>query len=183
MSPPSQTDLVERVRNGDLKAFGELVREHQGWLRGMLRTRIPDWTAADDLVQDVFVTAFRRIKEFRGESEIDGWLRGIAMNHLRNHIRKKREEYVGGNLELEQLMERHPPSHIGSSSLDALHECLKRLDGESRDLLSERYIKGKSIRELSDASGKRYSALTMQLHRLREILAGCVKGRMKEADA
>ncbi len=182
MPEPPPSDFEARVRGGELDAFGELVRRHQGWLKATLRSRVPDWTVADDLVQEVFITAFRRINEYRGDGEIESWLRAIAMNHLRNFIRKKRMDYVGGHHELEKLMEHNPPAATGSSSLEALRLCLQRLDGDSRELLSERYIKGRNIRELSEIFGRRGSALTMQLHRLREVLAGCVRNKLKGAD-
>ena len=101
----SNDDLLERSRAGDIEAFGGLVREHQGWLRGMLRGRLRNWAAADDLAQDAFVTAFRKIRQFRGDSKFETWLRGIAMNHLRNFVRKRRAECIGGSEELAVMLE------------------------------------------------------------------------------
>src|SRR6478735_8996949 len=93
-----QTDIrwIENARDGDLESFGALVRRYEATVRGYFRVRLRDWAAADDLAQDVFVTAFRRIREFRGDSSFATWLRSIALNHLRNYLRKHREELVGG---------------------------------------------------------------------------------------
>lgn len=176
----SSDQVLQRSREGDLKAFGELVRQNEGWVRGFLRARIRDWSSADDLAQDVFVTAFRNIRGFRGDSSFETWLRGIATNHLRNFIRKRREECIGGSEELQALLDVEPrPAESGGPSLDALRDCLLRIDGPSRELLDERYVKGRSVRELASGSGKGYSALTMQLHRLRELLAECVKRKLE----
>ncbi len=158
--------------------FNDLVREHEGWVRGFFRARLRDWTAADDLAQDVFVTAYRGLKKFRGDSSIATWLRGIALNHLRNFIRKRREQCVGGSEELQVLMD--SAGSDGSDRdeggmLEALRECLSRVDGPARELLQKRYVVGQTVRELAAESGRGYSALTMQLHRLRESLADCVK--------
>ncbi|MFD0894989.1 sigma-70 family RNA polymerase sigma factor [Luteolibacter ambystomatis] len=180
MSQEPHPTALDRSREGDLDAFGELVRQHEGWVRGYLRTRIRDWAAADDLAQDVFVTAFRRIRDYRGEAPFEAWLRGIAMNHMRNFIRKRREDCIGGSEELQALMD--ADSHAVESSgpaLDALRECLHRIDGPARELLDGRYVQGKSVRELADEAGRGYSALTMQLHRMREALADCVKKKLE----
>ena len=137
-------------------------------LRGMLRARLGDWTAADDLAQDAFVTAFRKLRDFRGDSSFESWLRAIAMNHLRNFIRKRREMCVGGDAELQELLGAGDGAACREGErLAALRECLKRIQGPSRELLDSRYVTGKSVRQISAETGRGYSALTMQLHRLR----------------
>lgn len=170
-----------------MDAFGELVRLHEGWVRGFLRSRIRDWAAADDLAQDVFVTAFRRVQTYSGEASFEGWLRGIAVNHLRNFFRKRREQCIGGNEELQALIDRGADTFLAgadeSGALDALNQCLDKIDGPSRELLNERYLTGKTVREISAASGKGYSALTMQLHRLRELLAECVRRNIEVTES
>ncbi|BCX50019.1 RNA polymerase sigma factor [Haloferula helveola] len=164
--------------------FNDLVREHEGWIRGFFRARVRDWTAADDLAQDVFVTAYRGLRKFRGDSSVGTWLRGIAVNHLRNFIRKRREQCIGGSEELQLLMDpveaRESERHEGGR-LDALRECLSRVDGPARQLLQQRYVVGQTVRELASESGRGYSALTMQLHRLRESLAECVKKQTRSS--
>jgi len=179
-------DLLRKMqarRSGWMDAFGELVRRNEGWVRGFLRSRIRDWAAADDLAQDVFVTAFRGVKAFRGDSSFESWLRGIAVNHLRNFVRKRRELCIGGNDELQALIDSGAHAYLGNGdengALEAMHKCLGRIDGPSRELLNERYVAGRTVREISASSGKGYSALTMQLHRLRELLAECVQRNLE----
>jgi len=167
--------LVRSSQQGDIDAFGRLVLLHEGWLRASLRARLRDHHAADDLAQDVFVTAFQRIRDFRAGESFEAWLRGIAHNHFRNHVRKRRESHVGGQAELDLLMSVRPDIPPGGSSLlEALEECLAKLNPASRELLDERYLKGHTLRALSTESGTNYSALSMRLHRIREQLAQCV---------
>lgn len=179
---PGDTRWIENARRGDLDCFGALVRRHEATIRGYFRVRLRDWAAADDLAQDVFVTAFRRIREFRGDSSFETWLRSIALNHLRNYLRKHREELVGGTEELCEIMDSAAGEAFGGESeggvLAVLRECLERLDGPARQILEERYVIGRSVREMAQATDRGYSALTMQLHRLRELLADCVRGKL-----
>lgn len=196
MAEPSESpvdpsgDLLRRMRArgpGWMDDFGELVRLNEGWVRGFLRSRIRDWAAADDLAQEVFVTAFRRVHAFRGEAGFEGWLRGIAVNHLRNFLRKRREQAIGGNDELQELIDRGAESFLAAAdeggALEALRECLGKIDGPSRELLDRRYVTGKTVREMAAESGRGYSALTMQLHRLRELLADCVQRKMEASES
>lgn len=184
-SAPPSDELLRQARargQGSLDAFDCLVRLNQAWVRGFLRARIRDWAAADDLAQDVFMTAYRRLGSFHGESGFEGWLRGIATNHLRNFIRKRRDQYVGGSDELQLIADESCcewEQRAGDGDrVTALEECLKRIDGPSRQLMDQRYVIGKTVREIAEESGRGYSALTMQLHRLRESLANCVEGKV-----
>jgi RNA polymerase sigma-70 factor (ECF subfamily) len=184
MNPEEQKHVITRSQAGDLDAFGQLVRTHEGWLRGWLRSQLRDWTAADDLAQDAFVTAFRKIREFRGDGSFESWLRSIANNHFRNHIRKKREEYIGGDIELQNLLETDDTSALHSApSLEALKECLQGVAGPSRELIEARYIAGETVREISAKTNQGYSALTMKLHRLRKTLADCIETKLQTWEA
>ena len=155
------------------------MRENLGWLRGYFRSRLRDWASADDLAQDVFVTAFLKMKDFRGESTIEVWLRGIARNHLRNFLRKHREVALGGGEELQALLDRSCEHWEDVESTDgrlhALRECLEHLPEQAKKLLEKRYVQGCNVREIARESGKGYSALIMQLHRMREQLAACIQ--------
>lgn len=180
MTEGNQQSLVDRSQSGDLNAFGELVRAHEGWLRGWLRSQLRDWTAADDLAQDTFVTAFQKIRDFRGDGSFEAWLRTIAHNHFRNYLRKKRENYIGGDLELQALLtteDKHEPDH-SNTSLDALRDCLEQVQAPARKLLNDRYAIGKSLREIAQETDANYSALTMKIHRLRQSLAECTETKL-----
>lgn len=172
--------LIERSQAGDVDAFGELVRANQGWLRGWLRGQLRDWTAADDLAQDAFVTAFKKMKHFRGDGSFEAWLRAIANNHFRNYIRKRREEYIGGSEELQYLLvcDEGESAQSPENILAALRECLAKVKGPGRRLIEERYINGKSVREISKQEDTGYSTMTMKLHRLRKSLTSCIKTKI-----
>jgi len=184
---PSVIGNSEHPASRDPDAFSAIVRDNQRWLRGFFRARLSDWTAAADLAQDVFVTAYLKIRTFRGDSSIETWLRGIANNHLRNHIRKHREQAIGGSGELQVLLEQSCDDWQGgappSRSLEALAICKERVPSAAMALLEMRYAQGKSVREISKETGRGYSALTMQFHRLRELLAECITREMERSGA
>jgi RNA polymerase sigma-70 factor (ECF subfamily) len=90
--------LIARVvRDDDRAAFGELVRRHQGAVRGFLR-RMQGTSGdfAEDLAQETFLKAHRALAEFRGEGSLVAWLCAIAANELRAEWRrrKRRAEFL-----------------------------------------------------------------------------------------
>lgn len=90
--------LIARVvRNDDRAAFGELVRRHQGAVRGFLRRmQGASGDFADDLAQETFLKAHRSLAEFRADGSLVAWLCAIAANELRAEWRrrKRRAEFL-----------------------------------------------------------------------------------------
>ncbi len=180
ISEKEKLKLIKLSQAGDIAAFGELIRFNQAWLRGWLRGKLRDWTAADDLAQDTFVTAFQKIKQLRDGERFEAWIRSIAHNHFRNYIRKHREEYIGGSEELQSLIINHESefNQRPDLSLEALRDCLNNVQQPAKKLLEDCYIHDKSVKEIAKLNGQGYSAMTMQLHRLRKSLAICVTTKL-----
>jgi RNA polymerase sigma-70 factor, ECF subfamily len=180
--PNSEDALIRAAQGGDVEAFSELVRVHHQGVHAYLVVRMSGAHDADDLAQEVFVTAFRRLSDFDPERPLAPWLRSIALNLLRNHRRKFRPESVGGNEELQALLEAQIESGLAAGNecgrLTALRECLECLEGPVRKLLMAHYGEGVSLRELASQSGRGYSAVAMQIHRVRELLASCIESRL-----
>jgi RNA polymerase sigma-70 factor (ECF subfamily) len=83
---PAQS-LVERLRNAESAAIGEVYDEHHGAIRAFAKRLVGDPAAAEDLVHEVFVTLPRAIRRFRGDSSLRTFLISIAVNHARHHVR------------------------------------------------------------------------------------------------
>jgi RNA polymerase sigma factor (sigma-70 family) len=74
----SDQELIVEARRGGAAALAEMLRRHQGAVRGFLRRTCGDPALADDLAQETFLTAFARLDRFRGDSSLRAWLCGIA---------------------------------------------------------------------------------------------------------
>ena len=79
----SDTELVERARAGDADAFGELVERYQAAVYRVARAALRSTTEADDVTQEAFIAAFRKLREFRGDASFKTWLLAIAWNTAR----------------------------------------------------------------------------------------------------
>lgn len=182
--PSDESDLIRAAQGGDLEAFATLVTRHHASIRAYLAVRMAGSHEAEDLAQETLVIAFRKLPEFDARRPLGPWLRGIAAKLLANQRRKFRAEPIGMNEELQALLdgrlsgrafaEREPDVFY------ALRDCLEGLDGPARELIHRRYTEGASIDDLAHGLARKASAVTMQLHRLRLLLAGCIEGRMAE---
>lgn len=172
--------MVLAATEGSRAAFGGLVDLHKDGVLVFLSVRLHDRSEAEDLAQETFLTAWRRLAEFDPGAPFGPWLRGIAHNLLRNHWRKHRAQPVGGNEELDFLLGAGEDSFTEilddkTDALEALRQCMLKLSAPSRDLIRKRYEDGASIAELSESLGHKTSALSMRLHRIRADLKTCIE--------
>jgi len=177
---PEESALVRAAKDGGRSAFGALVDLHKDGVLVFLAVRMHDRSEAEDLAQETFLTAWRRMEEFDPSAPFGPWLRGIAHNLLRNHWRKHRAHPVGGNAELDSLLGAGEGGLVEirdgqADALEALRYCVEKLGPSSRDLIRERYEDGTSIEELSASHGSKTSALSMRLHRIRAALKTCIE--------
>lgn len=185
VSSEEDSVLLERSRQGGataVLAFTALVKRHQSAVRAFLSVRLSDPSEAEDLAQEVFLTAYRKLSECDSSRPLLPWLRGIAQNLLRNHLRKFRAIPLGGNEDLQVLLDNRLAHEWAKNDedqrLSALRDCLEGVDSKSKALLQARYGDGLSVQELSEQSGDKHSKLTMQLHRMRASLAACIQGKL-----
>ncbi|MDP3717052.1 MAG: RNA polymerase sigma factor [Acidobacteriota bacterium] len=82
-------ELVERIRSGDGSAFEALYRQHATRLYNLASRMTGAKGEADDLLQDIFLLAYRKIASFRGESSLGTWLYRLAMNHCLDVLRNR----------------------------------------------------------------------------------------------
>lgn len=107
--------LVQRaVRDGDARAFETLVRRHQGVVRAQLRRLLGDhWALADDLAQETFVLAWRKLGQFRGESRFTTWLYRIAHSCFQQYWRSR-----GWRVQQESELEGDAAEALGQERAD-----------------------------------------------------------------
>src|ERR1700743_3228931 len=133
----SAEGLVRDAAAGDAAAFGALVREHQSKVRGFLRrlTR-GDHALADDLAQETFLEAWRKIAQYRGDGTFAGWLTRIGWSRFLMEARKRKPEL------LEDL-----PETATETSPDAkldLESAMRRISAAERAALTLCYALGYS---------------------------------------
>ena len=82
-------DLARRCREGDSTAFEAVYRAHSGRLFGLVSRMLASAPEAEDVLQDVFINAHRKMGSYRGESSLGTWLYRLAVNHCLDHLRSR----------------------------------------------------------------------------------------------
>src|SRR5581483_1702280 len=141
-------ELCGLAAQGERAAFGELVRRHGSAVRGVLRRMGAPPAEADDVAQDAFLTAFERMREFRGEGTFAAWVKKIA---ARLYLRRLQRERKLGALTAEAVEdEPSPPRADADASID-LDGALKALGAAERLCVTMCFGAGLSHTEAAEA--------------------------------
>jgi RNA polymerase sigma-70 factor (ECF subfamily) len=179
---------VERAKAGDREAFSQLVRMHQGVVRAYVSAHIRAAETADDLAQEVFLRAFRRLDAFvlPETGTVRPWLLGIARNLLLEQLRAPaRLELRAGDLEAlldRRLVESGPRDPLEvERRIEALQRCVEKLAPAASALVVRHYFDRRTLASLAAEEKKQESALRMRLLRIREALRSCIERSTGEA--
>jgi RNA polymerase sigma-70 factor (ECF subfamily) len=160
-----ETTLVIRAAAGDRPAFDTLAQRCRPWLYGLCLRLVHDGTAAEDLVQEALVGAFRDLPQLRDPAAFRPWLSRIAVNVCRMHLRKllgrPTELHPGSDSEATARQD-EAPLHLG--------QALVQLSRRERRLVGLFYVEGLSHAELAEALSLSSGAVKSRLHRLRAKL-------------
>ncbi|MDD7986375.1 sigma-70 family RNA polymerase sigma factor [Lentisphaera marina] len=164
-----------------MKDNTEFIRQFapaQHHLHMYIRSLVPNFSDADDLLQEVAATAWTKFESFDPQkAEFKSWLFGIARNKA---LHSKRRFLRTQNLLNEVQMINAEQFFLNDSSInsderqDALSECINNLSDEQKKLLLGRYRDKKKSYELADLFKRSAEQVRIQLFRLRKVLKVCV---------
>lgn len=97
-TPPDETELVERLRKGDSRAFRDLVTAHQASLLRLAATFVPSTAVAEEVVQETWIAVIRGIDRFEQRSALKTWITRILVNIARTKGVKERRTVPMGSL-------------------------------------------------------------------------------------
>lgn len=164
-------DLVRDVLGGEREAFSALVRRHQDALYRHARGMRIDHDTASDLVQDAFVTAYRRLDQCADPDRFRPWVLRILRNRCMDWLRDIRRKSVALD---DVVLEADDRSPEGDLRVDELRRAVTRaLDGLSDDLREAFLMKhheGRSYQEMAEIADASLSAMKMRVLRAREAL-------------
>lgn len=181
-------ELVEASRKGKAEAFGELVRRHQGRLYPTLLRLTGSAEDAQDLLQESFLRAYRKLGRFQGESSFYTWLYRLSVNLALSHQRRRKgparlsELRVDRELELDPAdrPERSDPTlPLELAERDAtIQAALDALAPDHRAVVVLKEFDGLRYEEIAETLGVPVGTVRSRLHRarneLRERLADLV---------
>jgi RNA polymerase sigma-70 factor (ECF subfamily) len=172
--------ILDQIVRGDRDAYRLIVREFSLPLRSYIASHVHHPNDVDDLTQEVFLTAFRNLPEFRWEGDFGAWLRGIVRNKLRDHFRSSarrdmalerfREEValaVEGDLD-------QAASADTSESIEVLLRCIARLPEKLRRVVRAG-LDGEKPAALAGEFVTTVGAIYNLHYRANQLLRDCVQ--------
>ena len=146
--------LVERTRDGDRRAFSELVRRHQAVVYRSCYRILGDREDAKDASQEAFIRAYRKLDTFRGRSTFRTWILRVAINvSLNEHSR--RELPRAGIATAEDIPGPEAPETelMRSEAAARIHEALQLVQPNHRAAIVLHDLEGLSYRETAEVLG------------------------------
>lgn len=159
---------VRAAQEGDDGAFTALYRKYARVVHCILLSRLPA-AEVEDLVQEVFLTAFKRLKSLREPAAFPGWIASIARNRATDHLRSMVPQ--------DEIDERIPASGVDASERAEARRALaaiQALPDSYRETLMMRLVEGLTGPEIAERTGLAHGSVRVNLHRgmqmLRQVL-------------
>ena len=171
--------VIDEVLRGEGDAFLKIVRVHGLSLRAFLASQVHARDDIDDLAQEVFIVAYRNLRDFKRGEDFGAWLRGIARNKVYHHLRNtsRRNLAVGRFREevirlvedrLEQAVSAHQPGTI-----EVLLHCVGLLPERMRRVVRSG-LDGDDPAEVAGELGTTVGAVYSLHYRANQLLRDCV---------
>lgn len=162
------------------KAFELIFREYNRMVTAYLYSLVGDAHEALDLTQEVFVVAYRKLREFDPDHSIAAWLRSIAWNLAANALRSSRRRRLmplaSGQLDHAFVLFDGPESdRAWEDRLEALDRCLERLPDGQQKAVNLFYRAGASCREIARTLGVVENTVFQWMWQARKNLKKCIE--------
>jgi RNA polymerase sigma-70 factor (ECF subfamily) len=168
MAEPSDDELVENSRQGDLAAFKTLVVRYEGRVAGVVRSMLGVTPEAEDVGQEVFIRFYEALAKFRGEAGVGTYLTRIAINLSLNEIKRRKRKF---SIFVNEEAGWHKGSVDERKDLDEMIKYeFNQLEPDFRAVATLRLVEGYSTEETATILGIPLGTVLSRLARAQKRL-------------
>jgi len=170
----TDNDIIRRCQAGDREAFRTVVEKYQNILYGTAYLMTGNRTAAEDHVQEAFLSAWKGVGNFRSGYPLKPWLVRILVNKIISSQRANQNPMI--SLDTESFADPagdDPAEEIAQR--DQLRRVMQLLSNEQRQVVLLRYFAGLSLAETAAALGRRQGTVKSQTFRALELLKDLIE--------
>jgi len=176
-------ELIRKFIGGSETTFRTLILKHKDKVRNLIFVTLGDVEFVDDISQDVFISVYNNLGEFRFESKFTTWLYRITVNKCRDYLRKKRVRSI-----FVPISDTDTNYGIGPFSVDIdiqhlVQTAIDKLPEKLKVPLVKRDIEGLSYKEIADELGTEVGTVKSRIFRARETLKVFLEPYQKEMNA
>lgn len=182
--PPADADDLETIRevlSGHEDAYRRLVEKYQASIFNLAYRMTGSPADADDLAQEAFVQAYRRLRDFRVGSRFHPWLYTIALNLCRNHLRRRaivkwvsiqgrKDDDIPLDRDLVEPSANPEQELLARESEERLARAIRDLPVKYREVFLLRQVQELSYEEIADVTGVPLGTVETRLFRARKLL-------------
>ncbi|MEN8788791.1 MAG: sigma-70 family RNA polymerase sigma factor [Flavobacteriaceae bacterium] len=184
MSRLTDQEIIIQVRAGDTATFSVLVDRYKSMVFTVAIRMIKQREDAEEVAQDVFLSAYGALETFRGDSKISTWLYRIAYRKSLDHIKKKKRKII---TEFADVSERFDigamDQQMNSLEQNERNQCVKaaieELAGDDALLITLFYLKELSLKEIEQITGFSSNTVKVRIFRGRKRLLEILKRRLE----
>ncbi len=164
-----ETDIIKQLSDSKTRtaAFGEIVRSNQERLYWHIRKMVLCHDDANDVLQNVFMKAWRSIATFRGDSKISTWLYRIATNEVFTFLEQQKKHHTisADGAEQELFARMKADSYFdGNEAEEKLQKAILTLPEKQRMVFNMKYFDDMSYAEMEEVLGTSIGALKASYH-------------------
>ena len=183
-------EIIERVKNGDKKAYDLLVLKYQQRVINLISRFVKNYADALDISQETFIKAYKALPNFRGESAFYTWLYRIAVNTAKNHLTVQSRKITKSDYdvaEIEQiegnmtLTEQTTPENllIKDELQETVLNTIENLPEDLKSAIMLREIEGLSYEEIAAVMECPVGTVRSRIFRARETIDNKIKPLLK----
>ena len=170
------TPFPSKEQTGDVDAFEQLYREHSGRIYALASRMAGSPDEGQDLLQEIFLQAYRKLGTFKGDANIGTWLYRLALNHCLDFVRSKRAKMgrITDTLDADGSFEPVARVETPIARMD-LERAISRLPAGCREVFVLHDIEGFDHKEVGELLGIAEGTSKSQIFRARMKLRGMLR--------
>ena len=178
----TDAELIRRILRGDQDAFSSLVEKYQKGVHTLAWRKIGDFHIAQEITQDAFLTAYRKLRTLKNHNQFAGWLYVIAANLCRDWLKKSRlpmdsldAEDADNTNEVDKVsysryVAEKQETEADETRREIVKELLKKLPESERTVIMMHYLGEMTIKAISEFLGVSQNTVKSRLGRARNRL-------------
>ncbi len=182
----SDSELIQSVLKGNRSAYADLIKRHQRYVFTLALRFVKNREEAEEIAQDVFVKAFKALKDFQGTAKFSTWLYRITFNTAMVYNRKKRLDMVSvddegfGNSAANEIATDGDDGFENKSKAVYLNKAINSLAEDDATVITLFYQNEQSLEEIAEIMNIEPNNAKVKLHRARLRLKQKLEVLLKE---
>ncbi len=154
--------------------------EHQGRILGFILKLLPNYSAAEDILQETALVLWDKFSTFEENTNFMAWAKQIAKNKVLDYIKKNKvRSIVQFDAEIIQnLSEEEISNSADDKYSEALQECVGKLENKSKEVIRLRYIDRLKVKDIANRLGLSANSLSKHISRVHFLLRKCIEDKI-----